>query len=145
MIHDLAAQLLELDEGRKRFSYGDTCPEAFTTIGVGRNIDYRGGRGLRDDEIDYMLNNDISAAIFDLCNMFENWQRISEARQAVLISMWHALDHVRFMGFQKMIAAVRAEDWERAADEMVDSKFYREAGERGPRLERIMRKGEIKL
>ena len=58
MIEKLTAQLRR-DEGTKATAYQDHL--GFWTIGVGRLIDSRKpGAGLRPDEIDYLLRNDIN-------------------------------------------------------------------------------------
>ena len=46
---------------------------------------------------------------------------------------------VRFSRFVKMIAAVRREDWGGAADEMENSLWFRQVGDRGKELVRRMR------
>jgi hypothetical protein len=41
-----------------------------------------------------------------------------------------------------MILALQRKDWDLAADEMMDSKWYRQVGYRGIELVKLMRKGE---
>jgi lysozyme len=48
---------LRRDEGVDRSAYQDHL--GFWTIGVGRLIDRRKGGGLSDEEIDYLLQNDV--------------------------------------------------------------------------------------
>jgi lysozyme len=50
-------RMLEDEEGRVPHAYPDSL--GYWTIGVGRLIDRRKGGGLSDDEIDYLLANDI--------------------------------------------------------------------------------------
>ena len=48
----------------------------------------------------------------------------------------------RLRGFQKMIAAVHAGDFERAADELVNSKWYTQVQpSRSHRIVKMMREG----
>jgi len=143
MIHDKAYRLIQLDEGKRNFVYPDTL--GYHTIGYGRNIDQRGGRGLSDSEILFLLDNDISAAIFDLIEIFPNWGDIDASRQAALISLHHNLGPIKFRGFHNFIVAVMDNDWDRAADQLVNSKWYGQVGNRGPRLVRIVRTGEFLL
>ena len=49
-------KMLKRHEGVKNFVY--LCSEGYETIGVGRNI-ADSGLGLSDDEVDYLLDNDI--------------------------------------------------------------------------------------
>ena len=49
-------EMLKLHEGVRSKVY--MCSAGYETIGVGRNI-AESGLGLSDDEIDYLLNNNI--------------------------------------------------------------------------------------
>jgi len=60
----------------------------------------------------------------------------------VLIDMCFNLGMAGLLGFQKMIEALERGYYERAADEMVNSRWYGQVGERGRRLEAMMRTGE---
>ena len=42
----------------------------------------------------------------------------------------------------KTFAAIQNEDWEKAANEMLDSKWAKQVGQRAIRLSQMMRKGE---
>ena len=48
---------LKIHEGVRTHAY--LCSENKITVGVGRNLDSNGGIGLSEDEIDYLLSNDI--------------------------------------------------------------------------------------
>ena len=61
----LTAQL-RLHEGVEHMPY--KCSAGYLTIGVGRNIEER---GLSDDEIDYILNNDVNIATDELVRTFD--------------------------------------------------------------------------
>ena len=39
------------------------CPAGFYTLGIGRNVDMNDGVGLSDDEVQYLLENDIERVI----------------------------------------------------------------------------------
>jgi lysozyme len=45
----------------------------------------------------------------------------------------------RFSRFKKMIRAIELGDWQSAADEMIDSKWYQQVTARARRLEAAMR------
>ncbi len=51
-------EMLRRHEGVRSHAY--KCSEDMITVGVGRNIDENGGLGLSEDEIDYLLENDIT-------------------------------------------------------------------------------------
>ena len=122
-------------EGVRNFPYEDTVGKL--TIGVGRNLD---DRGLSDDEVNYLLANDIDLALAG-ANTFPWFQSLDEVRQMVVADMIFNLGLTRFRGFIKTIAAIAAGDYEAAADEMEDSRWYRQTGRRAIKNVRLMRYG----
>lgn len=133
----LASQL-NIDEGRKRRLYKDTVGKL--TVGVGRNIE---DRGLRDDEIDLMLQNDITEAADIARALIHDFNGLDDVRQEVMVNMAFNLGATRLGGFKKFIAAVNRGDYSTASTEMKDSKWYTQVGERGVRLCNAMRSGSF--
>lgn len=127
---------LDLDEGRRKKPY--RCTAGKLTIGVGRNLD---DRGLRDDEIDLMLANDVRESIGDCRALFRSFDQLSAPRQEVLVNMMFNLGVTRLSGFKKLIAAVAAGNWVEAERQMLDSKWADQVGARADRLATAMRKG----
>jgi lysozyme len=136
---DLARAQLKADEGVIPHAYQDS--EGFWTIGCGRLIDKRLGGGLSDDEINYLLNNDLFRAEKTARALFAGFDRLSEARKAVLVNMAHNLGQTRLAGFQRLREAVKEQDWEQAAKEMIDSRWRVQVGDRAVRLAEQMRRG----
>lgn len=141
-IEKLKAQLIK-HEGKRHFAY--RCPANFLTIGVGRNLETK---GLSDEEIDFLLERDIDESYYDCIAIFMDepfewgpFRKYSQSRQHALIDMRFNLGPARFRGFKKMITAVKAEDWETAAKEMENSKWYKQVGSRAVRLVEMMRDG----
>ena len=81
---DLKSQLLR-EEGAESCAYQDSL--GYWTIGVGRLIDSRKGGGLSNEEIDFLLENDIRAKTREVLLALPWMPRLSEPRQAVLIGM----------------------------------------------------------
>ena len=129
--------LIKEHEGVRRFPY--RCSAGKLTIGVGRNLD---DVGLRSDEIEYLLENDLKECIADLKRIFSNFEEIDEVRQAVLIDMRFNLGPGGFRSFKNFIQAVRGGYWLLAAQHMKDSKWYRQVGIRAKRLYEMMEAGE---
>ncbi len=127
---------LRLDEGVRRFPYTDTVGKL--TIGVGRNIS---DRGLSDDEIDYLLQNDITLVIDDLNRALPWWVELSPVRQRVLCNMAFNLGISRLKGFTRMLSAMRRKDFAAAAAEMRSSLWAEQVGARAERLARLMEAG----
>jgi lysozyme len=136
---DLARAQLKADEGVIPYAYQDS--EGYWTIGCGRLIDKRLGGGLSDDEINYLLNNDLFRAEKTARALFAGFDRLSEARKAVLVNMAHNLGQTRLAGFQRLREAVKEQDWEQAAAELLDSKWATQVGQRAVRLANQMRQG----
>lgn len=129
----LRAQLQQ-HEGRRAHVYRDTVGKA--TIGVGRNLE---DRGLLEDEIDLLLDNDITAAYNDAARIVPGLSTLSEDRQHALIDMVFNLGAAGLLKFRKFLAAVEARDFDRAAAEMLDSKWAKQVGKRAETLAGMIR------
>lgn len=124
------------DEGRRKKPYRDTVGKL--TIGVGRNLD---DRGLRDDEIDLMLKNDVAESIGECRRLFRMFDSLSAVRQEVLVNMMFNLGFSRLAGFRRMHAALEEGNFVEASRQMLDSKWASDVGARADRLAKAMRTG----
>jgi|TARA_R100001510_G_scaffold52514_1_gene53287 lysozyme len=136
MNRDRLIDQLRLHEGVEKTVYDDS--EGIPTIGVGRNLR---DRGLSDDEIDYLLSNDIDIVVRELDNVMPWWKDLDEVRQRVLCDLVFNLGMPRFSGFKKSISYMKQQMWDQAADELLDSKWARQVGRRAERLSEMMRTG----
>ena len=127
---------LELHEGRKRFPYVDTVGK--TSAGVGRNLT---DKGLLDDEIDLMLENDIRECVTDL-QQYAWFGGLNDVRQRVLLDMRFNLGAKGFRGFKRMLGAVADGDFHKAAHAMRTSLWFQQVKTRGERLATWMYHGE---
>ena len=132
-IEALKDQLI-LHEGLKLEPY--ECTAGKLTIGVGRNIE---DIGITEDEARYLLDNDILRVCDELDRNLPWWRDLSDARQRVLVDMVFNLGISRFMQFQNTIAAIESGDYDKAADEMLDSRWADQVGNRAKTLSRMMR------
>lgn len=130
----LREQLIR-DEGRRLKPYRDTL--GILTIGVGRNLD---NVGISAAEADFMLDNDIAVRQQSL-SRFAWFTALDEARQGVVVNM-SFMGIPRLLAFVKMIQALEVQDYERAAAEMLDSKWAGQVKGRATRLAQQMRTGE---
>jgi len=155
---------LILHEGLRLEPY--ICPAGYWTIGVGRNLESKGltgaeqkfifgrddyskqeviellkKRGISKDEALFLLVNDISECIKDL-KTFTWFDQLDDIRAKVVVDMRFNLGAAGFRKFRKMIAALERDDYDTAADEMVDSAWYHQVGTRARRLVEMMRTGE---
>ena len=142
MINKLTEQLRR-DEGTKATAYQDHL--GFWTIGVGRLIDSRKpGAGLRPDEIDYLLRNDINDRVQALTKALPWFDRLDEARRGVLINMAFQLGTAGLLGFKSTLALIAASKYTEAAEQMLKSKWATQTPARAKRLAEQMKTGEWK-
>lgn len=160
--HSLKDQLI-LHEGMKLRPY--KCPANKWTIGVGRNLEDVGlsrdeqhklfrtsnlnrkeaidgllARGITEEEALYLLDNDIEKCITDV-KQFSFFENLNPVRQKVIIDMRLNLGFAGLKGFKRMISALEQGDYDKAAEEMKDSKWYSQVGIRGRRLVKMMKTG----
>jgi lysozyme len=134
---DIAQEQLKTDEGLRLKPYH--CTAGALTIGYGRNLD---AVGITEAEADIMLRADIEIAERGAKALVGNvWEQLSPARQAVLINMTFNLGRTRLAAFKNFLAALRTADYDTAADEMLDSRWARQVGDRATRLSDAMRHG----
>jgi len=127
---------LIIDEGYELKPYPDTAGKI--TIGVGVNLT---DRGLPAHMIDELFEKDMENSYRDAEKLISNFSSLSDNRKAVLANMSFNLGYYRLKGFKKMIGAVERSEFNRAADEMLDSKWARQVKQRAIRLANHMRKG----
>lgn len=131
---------LRREEGSIPHAYQDHL--GFWTIGVGRLIDQRKGGGLSPEEIDYLLANDIARFTREVRAALPWFDRLNEARQAVLVGMAFQMGTAGLLGFRNTLAAVRDERYEHAAALMLQSKWAEQTPARARRMSRQMASGE---
>jgi len=132
---DIARKFLKRHEGLRLKAY--QCTAGKTTIGYGRNLD---DRGISIKEAEAMLQSDIAECISDL-ESFPYWNNLNEYRQACLIDMRFCLGGQGFRAFKQMHAAIQSNEFTRAADEMLNSRFAKQVGRRALNLADVMRRG----
>ncbi len=70
--------------------------------------------------------------------MFQGFDLLPEVVQLALVDMRFNLGPGRFRHFKKMIAAVKDQDFGKAAAEMKDSRWYQQVGLRAKTLVNMM-------
>lgn len=129
-------ELLIRHEGKRLKPY--VCTAGKLSIGVGRNLD---DVGISDLEANLLLTHDIERVLHEAVNRLPWFKGLNLARQDVVLSMVFNLGMTRFLGFKKAIEAMRLGNFDRAASEMLDSKWAVQVGERAIELARMMRSG----
>ena len=122
-------ETLKRHEGVKSHAYKDSM--GILHIGCGRNIQdgfkSNRGLGLSDDEIDYMLQNDIERTIKELSSEYPWFNDLEEgARKDGIINMHFNLGRPRFAKFKKAIAHMEVANHDMAAIEFLDSRWAKQ-------------------
>lgn len=129
--------LLIKHEGLRLKPYRDTVGKL--TIGVGRNLD---DVGITREEAMYLLDNDIVRVSVEVDKAFRWYRGLNTTRRTVIVDMVFNLGLGRFKRFKRLIAAIVVFDWDRAAKEMLDSKWAKQVGRRATELAKMMRDGK---
>ena len=141
----MTEQLLEMlkrHEGVKSHVY--LCSAGYETIGVGRNIS-KSGMGLSDDEVDYLLENDIIRVIKELSSEYPWFKDLDDVRKDAMIDISFNLGATRLRGFKRALAAMEVADYTTAAKEFLDSKWSRDVKGRSHELAHMIETGEYLL
>jgi lysozyme len=130
-----AISLLNRHEGCRFKPYKDTVGKL--TIGVGRNLD---DVGLSQDEVDYLLINDINKVLTKLQKL-NYWNVLSDTRKLVLVDMTINMGYAGLMTFKKFLGAVSDRKYEEASRLMLQSKWAKQVGQRAVTLSAMMKQG----
>jgi|TARA_R100000781_G_C4039710_1_gene113555 lysozyme len=139
MDRDKLVKELILDEGYKYEIYEDHL--GFATLGVGHLIldkDPEFGKPLgtpvSEERILECLNNDIDIVCRELDRNMPWWKDLDDNKMRVLANMSFNLGMPRLSGFKNFLGALESGDYEKAAVEMMDSKWATQVGDRATRL-----------
>jgi len=135
-------EMLKRHEGVKSHVY--LCSAGYETIGVGRNISNT-GMGLFDDEVDYLLENDIARVIKELSLEYPWFTDLDDVRKDAIIDISFNLGATRLRGFRLALAAMEVADYTLAAKEFLDSKWSRDVKGRAHELASMIETGEYLL
>jgi GH24 family phage-related lysozyme (muramidase) len=85
------------------------------------------------------FNKDVETVIADCLILYPDFDDLPEEVQQIVANMMFNMGRPRLSKFKGMKAGVDDRDWNRAADEMVDSAWYRQVTNRAERLVERMR------
>ena len=130
---------LEVDEGVKYEIYNDHL--GYPTFGIGhlvRDTDPEAGAALgtpvSEDRVIEAFNQDVETVLSDCNILYDDFGDLPEEAQLIIANMMFNLGRPRLSKFKGMKAGVDSRDWKKAADEMVDSAWYRQVPNRAGRL-----------
>lgn len=131
-----AAAKIRRYEGFSRLPY--KCPTGHLTIGYGHNLE----NGISKEAAEFILQEDLARAERAVKDAFPWWWKLGDARQFVLVDMAFNMGLAGLKGFKKMLTAIESGDFDKAAEEMLDSKYGRQVVHRARLNAEIMKTGE---
>ena len=144
MNKDRLREELADDEGCKLEIYLDHL--GLPTFGIGhlvREDDPEHGEPVgtpvSEERVRQVFSLDIAVTLEDCKRLYDDFDDLPEEAQLVIANMCFNLGYPRLSKFKGMKAGVDARDWQRAADEMVDSRWHDQVPNRAKRLVKRMR------
>ena len=135
---------LELDEGVKYEIYNDHL--GYATFGIGHLVtdsDLEHGQEIgtpvSEDRVIEAFNKDVQIVLADCEQLYYGFNVLPEEVQLIIANMMFNMGRPRLSKFKGMKAGVDTQDWNKAADEMIDSAWYRQVPNRAGRLVKRMR------
>jgi len=131
------AERIKRHEGLRLKPY--KCSAGHLTIGYGHNLE----EGISKWIAEEILREDINKAYRDYWLFIPQsvQMKLNKKREEVLVEMIFNMGINKVLGFKKMLKALAEGNFNKAADEMLDSKWARQVGKRAEELARIMREG----
>jgi lysozyme len=128
---------LKIHEGFRSNVY--TCSAGKKTCGYGRNLD---DVGISEEEAEMLLKNDIYEATNQLLNAFPWMATFSDVRISAMINFTFNVGIGTVKTFTKSIDALKKEDFNLAADMMLDSRWAEQVGDRAIQITEQIRTGK---
>jgi lysozyme len=144
---DIATTIIAVEEGYEPKVY--TCTEGYPTVGIGLKVGYKGQDLTEFREFPDMpfevatlwAQDSINAIPSQIANyplMNGAYMNCSPVRQAVIVSMCYQLGMQGASQFKRTWSAILSNDFDTAAKEMVDSRWYRQTPQRVTRAANMM-------
>ena len=128
---------LKIHEGVKLKPY--KCTAGKLTIGVGKNIE---DNGITLEEAEYLLQNDIAEARSQLLHAFPWMGELNDARISAMINFTFNVGIGTVKKFKNTLSCMQSGEWDKAADEMMDSRWARQVGNRAIEVTDQIRTGK---
>ena len=130
---------LEIDEGCVYKIYNDHL--GYPTFGIGHLVTghdkehgWSVGTDVDEDRVREVFEQDVQTVLSDCEILYPDFYDLPEEAQRVIANMMFNMGRPRLSKFKGMKRGVDARDWNAAADEMVDSSWYRQVTNRADRL-----------
>ena len=131
-------QLLEHDESCVYHVY--KCSEGIETLGIGHRIvpqdkefGWPIGAPVTEERVAELFKQDVTIALNDAKWLIRDFDDLPEDAQVTIASLCFQLGRSRYSKFVKHLAAIEARNWKAAADQLRDSKLYKQTTNRTER------------
>ena len=131
---------LRRDEGVVHHAYLDSL--GHLTIGAGFLIDGRKGGHIPDAVIDFWLDYEIKQKTDELKAKLPFFNKLDKVRQDCLVNMAFNLGVAGLLSFKNTLQLVGKGDYKATAQEMLNSRWAQQVGQRAQRLSVQMETGE---
>ena len=134
--------MLKRHEGVRNKVY--MCPAGYETIGVGRNIS-ESGLGLSNDEVEYLLKNDILRCRNELLGEYDWFENLDSVRQEAMIDLSFNLGQTKLRTFVKALGHMADGNYEEAGREFYNSRWAEQVGDRSLEVCQMIGSGEYQV
>ena len=136
---DQLREELEIDEGCVYQIYNDHL--GYPTFGIGHLVTghdkehgWSVGTDVEEDRVREVFEQDVQTVLSDCEILYPDFYDLPEEVQLIVANMMFNMGRPRLSKFKGMKRGVDSRNWEQAADEMVDSQWYRQVERRADRL-----------
>ena len=141
---DQLREELKIDEGVKYEIYLDHL--GLPTFGIGHLVvegdpEYGEAVGtpVSESRVNECFDKDVEIMLGECRKLYDDFDDLPEEAQLIIANMMFNMGRPRLSKFIGMKRGVDDRDWNAAADEMVDSRWYRQVTNRADRLVERMR------
>jgi lysozyme len=148
---------ISADEGKVLHAY--LCSELHKTVGIGHKVletdaenalpihgtndDVPAEESISEGRCYELFQEDVQIAIDGCRKIYGNWEELPQEMQHVLTNMCFQLGQGGLGKFKNFKTAVEDYQWQRASEEMLDSRWASQTPERAQRLsERVLAIGD---
>jgi len=145
--NDKIVEMLKRHEGEVKTNgrhVAYRCSEGFWTLGIGRNVDPNGGLGLSDDEVDYMLSNDVDRVIAELGKSFPWFTDLDCVRADAMIDLCFQLGLPSLLKFKNFLSEMAEGNYHLAAPHLLDSRYASQTPNRANEIAEMIISGKYK-
>lgn len=139
MNEDELVKQLYIDEGLVKEVYLDHL--SLKSGGCGHLIlkdepeyDQPVGTPISEERVNEWFQKDLESVMLDCKLLYGDWNTLPGEAQQIIANMMFNMGRPRLSKFKGMKAGVDARDWNRAADEMLDSRWAKQVPNRANRL-----------